>query len=350
MGVWRKWVFPVLRIVVFAAIAVALVKMAFFPDATDDASPAEPTGTASESVIAVERGSVVNDVTVDGTIVADPAADAKAPLAGDILEVRVGAGANVAKGDVIAVVRKEIVQDPVVEVDEESGVETVTQPPAVYRTESVTAPLAGVVSSLPVVKGQVVEVGDTVASVAPPTFSVTGTIPPEEQYRLQEKPTEAAVEVVGGPGSFTCTGLTISVPLAGSSPPGGDNPGGENATTGATVRCAVPGDVTVFSGLTGTISMPGGSAEDVLVLPVTAVKGNSQTGSVWLVGDDGEAVETAVGLGLNDGSVVEVTGVDEGATVLEFVPVEDPTDTGVEEGCIEEPDGTVYCDDGTMGG
>jgi multidrug efflux pump subunit AcrA (membrane-fusion protein) len=350
MGVWRKWIFPILRILVFAVIAVALVKLAFFPDTSDDAAPVEPTGTVSESIVTVERGSVINDVLVDGSIVADAATDAKAPLAGDILELRVGAGATVGKGDVIAVVRKEIVQDPVVDVDEESGEETVTERPPLYRTEEVTAPVAGVVSALPVVKGQLVEIGDTVASVAPPTFSVTGTIAPEEQYRLQERPTEATVEVVGGPGSFTCTGLTISVPLAGSTPEGGDDLGGGVEASGATVRCAVPGDVTVFAGLTGTISMPGGSAEDVLVLPVTAVKGNSQEGSVWLMGDDGEAVETAVGLGLNDGSIVEVTGVEEGASVLEFIPVDDPTDVGPGEGCIEEPDGTVFCDDGTMEG
>ncbi|RWZ55399.1 HlyD family efflux transporter periplasmic adaptor subunit [Labedella populi] len=350
MGVWRKWIFPIIRLLVFSIIAVALVKLAFFPDASEEAAPAEPTGTVSESIVTVERGSVINDVLVDGSIVADPAAEAKAPLAGDILELRVGSGATVGKGDVIAVVRKEIVQDPVIDVNEETGEETVTDRAPLYRTEEVTAPVAGVVSALPVVKGQVVEIGDTVASIAPPTFSVTGTIAPEEQYRLQEKPTEAAVEVVGGPGSFTCTNLTISVPLAGSAPEGGDDLGGGETAAGATVRCAVPGDVTVFSGLTGTISMPGGSAEDVLVLPVTAVKGNSQEGSVWLMGDDGEPVETPVGLGLNDGSIVEVSGIDEGASVLEFIPVDDPTDVGAGDGCIEEPDGTVFCDDGTIEG
>lgn len=349
MGVWRRWIFPILRILVFATIAVALVKLAFFPDVVDDSTSADPTGTATESIITVDRGSILNDVVLEGSIVADPAAEAKAPLAGDILEIKVSVGATVSKGDTLAVVRKEVVPDPVVETDE-SGVETVTQPPSVFRTENVAAPVDGVVSALPVVKGQLVEIGDPVASVAPPTFSVTGAIAPEQQYRLTEKPTEAAVEVVGGPGSFTCTNLTISVPLAGSEATPED--GGEGGSAaGATVRCAVPADVTVFSGLTGTISLPGGSAEDVLVLPVTAVKGNSQSGTVWTVGEDGEPVETAVGLGLNDGSFVEITsGVEEGASVLEFLPVDDATDVAPGDGCIEEPDGSVYCDDGTMVG
>lgn len=348
MGVWRKWVFPILRILVFGAIAVALVKLAFFPDVVDESSTAFPTGTVTESVITVDRGSIVNDVVLDGSVVADAASEAKATLDGDILEVKAGVGTLVAKGDTLAVVRKEIVPEPVVTTDAD-GLETITQPKSVFRTESVTAPVAGTVSSMAVVTGQVVAIGDPVATVAPPTFSVTGEIAPQEQYRLREKPTEAAVEVIGGPGSFTCTNLSISAPLAGA----GSSPddGGEGAPVGATVRCSVPSDVTVFAGLTGSISLPGGSADDVLVLPVTAVKGNAQSGSVWVVGEDGASVETPVELGMNDGSFVEVvSGVDEGASVLEFLPVADPTDVPMDDGCVEQPDGSVFCDEGSMEG
>ena len=38
MLVWRRWIFPLLLLVVCAAIATALVKLAFFPDRTDAAS------------------------------------------------------------------------------------------------------------------------------------------------------------------------------------------------------------------------------------------------------------------------------------------------------------------------
>ena len=349
MGIWRKWIFPIARLVVFAAIAVALVKVAFFPDTAVEAGSTEPTGTMTESVITVARGSLANDIVLDGSIVADTASDAKAPLAGDILELKVGVGAVVEKDAVLAVVRKEIIPDPVVSTDPD-GNEVVTQPKTKYETKNVTAPVAGTVSSLPMVIAQTVAVGDVVAKVAPSTFSVTGQIAPEQQYRLQTKPTEGAVQVVGGPGSFTCTNLAISVPLDGGDASTGAETGATTPATGATVRCSVPAEVTVFAGLTGTITLPGGSADDVLVLPVTAVKGNSQTGSVWVVGDDGEPVETPVGLGLNDGSSVEITsGVDEGASVLEFLPVEDATDAPP-EGCIEQPDGSLFCDDGSMGG
>lgn len=349
MGVWRKWIFPIARLVVFAAIAVALVKVAFFPDTAVEASSPDPTGTVTESVITVARGSLANDIVLDGSIVADSASDAKAPLDGDILELKAAVGATVEKDAIIAVVRKEIPQEPVVSTDEEGNVTSV-QPKPKYETKNVTAPVAGTVSSLPMVIGQTVAIGDVVAKVAPSTFSVTGQIAPEQQYRLQTKPTEAAVQVVGGPGSFTCTNLSISVPLdGGDATPGGED-GASTPATGATVRCSVPAEVTVFAGLTGTITLPGGSADDVLVLPVTAVKGNSQTGSVWVVGEDGEPVETPVGLGLNDGSSVEITsGVEEGASVLEFLPVEDATDAPPED-CIEQPDGSVFCDDGSMGG
>ncbi|PSL39040.1 HlyD family secretion protein [Labedella gwakjiensis] len=349
MGVWRKWIFPIARLVVFAAIAVALVKVAFFPENMEETSSIDPTGTVAESIITVERGSIANDVVLDGSIVADAAADAKAALDGNILELKVGVGAAVAKDTELAVVRKEVIPEPVVSTDEE-GNEVVTQPKTQYVTKTVTAPVAGVVSSLPMVVGQTVAIGDVVATVAPPTFSVTGQIAPEQQYRLQEKPTEAAVEVVGGPGSFTCTNLSISVPLEGSDGSAPDDGGDGASASGATVRCAVPSDVTVFAGLTGTITLPGGAADDVLVLPVTAVKGNSQEGSVWVLGEDGEPVETPVGLGLNDGSSVEITsGVDEGAEVLEFLPVDDATDVPADD-CIEQPDGSVFCDDGSMEG
>ena len=44
VNVMRKWVFPILRLLVVAAIAVALVKLAFFADTAEALDPAQPTG------------------------------------------------------------------------------------------------------------------------------------------------------------------------------------------------------------------------------------------------------------------------------------------------------------------
>ena len=90
--------------------------------------------------------------------------------------------------------------------------------------------------------------------------------------------------------------------------------------------------VQVFAGLTAKVTIAGGLAENVLTLPATAVEGAAGTGVVYLIGSDGESVETPVTLGLSDGITVEITGgVEEGDLVLQFVPgaLADPgTDAG----------------------
>ncbi|AWB86025.1 efflux RND transporter periplasmic adaptor subunit [Mycetocola zhujimingii] len=348
MGVWRKWIFPILRITIFAVIAIALVKVAFFPDASAEADPAMATGSITEPVTTVALGSIVTTVVVDGSVSADPASPGKATLAGEVSAIPVSQGQAVTAGDSLATIRQEIVQDPVATTDADGNV-TMTQPKPRYKTATVTAPVTGVVSNVPVLVGQIVAVGDVIASVAPPTFSVTGPMLPEDQFKLVTQPADAQVEVIGGPGAFTCTGLTITSPLAGAEASVPDDTGSASApSTGATVRCAVPPEVRVFAGLTAKLTIAGGSVDDAMTLPVTAVKGNAASGTVWVLGDDGTSEERQVTLGLNDGTVVQIVdGLAEGDEVLEFVPVVDATDPEV-NGCIEQPDGSVFCDEGVV--
>ncbi|WP_051701455.1 efflux RND transporter periplasmic adaptor subunit [Mycetocola saprophilus] len=328
----------------FAAIAIALVKIAFFPDQDTRREAIAPTGNIDDRVVSVSTGNIANQIELSATVVADPAVPARGTLAGEISELHVKEGAKVAAGAVIATVRKEIEQEPIVRTDAEGNTTTTTPAPK-YRTAQVTAPAAGIVSSLPMVVGQSVAIGDPVAQVAPDSFSVTATIDPAQRFRLTEEPTEARVSVTGGPDEFTCTALRIITPLEGqSSTP--ENPGSGAAPSGPTVRCAVPGDVRVFAGLGGKLMLPGGSAENALLLPVTAVKGSSQGGTVWVVTADGTQEKREVKLGLNDGRQVQITeGLAEGDSVLEFIPVEDPTNPGggAGEDCFEQPDGSIAC-------
>ena len=105
----------------------------------------------------------------------------------------------------------------------------------------------------------------------------------------------------------------------------------------------------MFAGLTAKLTLAGGSVENAMTLPVTAVKGNAASGSVWVIGENGTSEERAVSLGLNDGTLVQITdGLAEGDTVLEFIPIVDATDPA-QDGCIEQPDGSVYCDEGLVG-
>lgn len=313
MGVARTWVFPILRIVVFAAIAAALVKIAFFPDpaaGTDGGGPAVPSAEIIEPQIPVALGTIRNDVVLDGSVNADAAVPIPATLAGEVRKVSVAAGQWVDAGAEILQIR---------------GVAEDGTP----RWSTVKAPASGVLSSFTILVGQQVTVGDAVGRIAPPTFNVTASIPPEQQYRLTTQPTDAQVTITGGPAPFTCTGLTISTPLAGQDAGSGGSgdgggagePGGGSTTGGATVRCAVPTDVRVFAGLAAELTIAGGVAEDVLVVPTTAVEGGSGTGVVHVMAEDGATEPREVTLGLSDGIQVQVTGgLEEGEMILQFVP------------------------------
>ncbi|UKF29282.1 hypothetical protein WM457_02015 [Clavibacter nebraskensis] len=324
MGVWRRWILPITRLVMLAAIAVALVRMAFFGTTTEEASEV-PTGSVVESQVPASIATVVNDVTVKGSIQPDPDVTVKATLQGKVSKIVAGQGATLAAGDPILVIFQETPVDPVVAADG-----TVTQPKPKVVTETVTASAAGSLAQLGVLVGQEVAVGDAVGRIAPPTFRATAPLTAEEQYRLVTQPTAAKVAITSGPAPFDCGDLRIGQQAAGGADGAGSTgdaagAGGtgstESASTGATVSCAVPAGTRVFPGLAAEITIPAGEAPDVLTLPTTAVEGLADTGNVWLASDGGEPEERAVGLGISDGEVVQITsGLAEGDMVLEFVP------------------------------
>jgi membrane fusion protein, multidrug efflux system len=213
--------------------------------------------------------------------------------------------------------------------DAEGNPTSTPRPPRV-RTVTVTAPAAGKLTTLDVLVDQVVAVGDDVGAISPGILSVTATLTQAQQFRLLAPPATAEVRVQGGPAPFTCTGLTLGAPPAGDDDPEGTAPPpvgpGTGGTAGTAARCAVPAGVTVFAGMGATVEVQAGTAENVLVVPVTAVQGSVQTGNVWVVAADGSEEQRAVTLGLSDGDVIEVReGLAEGEQVLQFVPVPDDT-------------------------
>ncbi|PPL19262.1 efflux RND transporter periplasmic adaptor subunit [Microterricola pindariensis] len=341
MGVVRKWIFPIIRIVLLAAVAAALVKVAFFPDNADTSNPAQPSGQITQPEVAVVVGSITNEVTLKGNVAADPAVAVKATGAGTVDEVFVGAGQWVDAGTKLYDIKVVTVPEPVEGVGPD-GLPTITQGKPVTSFAKVYAPISGTLTALSVLAGQQVAVGDTTGQVAPPSFSVTGALSPEQQYRLVSQPTEAMIAITGGPAPFQCTGLTISTPLQGESATPGEGSGaGATGGSGTTVRCAIPAEVTVFAGLAADITIAAGSAENVLTVPTTAVKGAAENGVVWAVLPDGSTEERPVVLGLNNGALVEITsGVAEGDMVLEFVPGA-PAQT--DDGCMPMPGGGMQC-------
>jgi hypothetical protein len=227
-------------------------------------------------------------------------------------------GAAVAAGTPILEIRQETPQDPIVKTNAETGEVTTTERKPKVVVETVKAPVAGTLT-LPTLKDQVVSVGDEVGKVAPGTLSVTGTLTPDQQYRLVGAPSQATVTLNGGPAPFDCTGLRVGAAPTTSTDTTGD--GAAPASSG-TVSCAIPAGVTAFPGLGATVEITNGSAADVVVAPITAVQGTVQKGNVWVVADDGSNEKRAVGLGLTDGENVQITeGLAAGDTILEFIPV-----------------------------
>ena len=335
MSIARKWIFPILWILIFAAIAAALVKIAFIPDQVAADGPEVPSAEIVEPQVPVTIGTIRNDVVLSGTVAADAAVPIPATLSGEVREVVVGQGQWVTAGQEILKLRA-VVSYP----DGTSGTEW----------EIVTAPATGTLSSFTALVGQQFAVGDPVGQIAPPAFHVSGSIPPEQLYRLIERPADAQVTINGGPAPFTCTGLSITSPLAGqgSGDGNGTGNGGTGGTTGQagpTVRCAIPPEVTVFAGLTAEIVIAGGVAENVLTVPITAVEGTAGTGNVHFILPDGSTELRPVTLGLNDGMNVEVVeGLAEGDLVLQFIPGAPAGPPGGMEGCKDMPDGSTVCE------
>lgn len=330
MSIARKWVFPIIRIVVFAVIAAALVKLAFFADPVEQGGE-KPTGEIVEPQIQATVGTIQNDVVLNGSVNANPAIPVKATFGGEVRQVLVTQGKKVKKGTAIMVVRADLVN---------------ANGTPYQRVQTIYAGANGILSSFSVLVGQIVGIGDVVGQVAPQSFNVTATIAPEQLYRLTEQPTEAQVAVQGGPAPFTCTNLKIITPLPGE---GGDPTGGGDGSgggAGTTVKCTVPADVRVFSGLVADMTIAGGVAENVLVVPLTAVEGAADTGIVYVIGADGTQEQRPVTLGLNDGVNVEIKdGLTEGETILQFVPGASAGDPG-DGGVIVDPGFTGGVDDG----
>lgn len=297
--------FPIIGLVIATVIAVSVAKLAFFPD--EQSSAEQPWAEISDPVVSVERGSLVNQLALTGTIARDETYALKSEVSGTVTTVHVGNGAVVSAGQVLFTVRLDTNR----------------------RLVDIVAPEAGSLSELALVTGQSTTVGEEIASLSPQRFHVLSTVEPVQLYRLIDAPSEATVTITGGPAPFACTGLTTQV--------------ADDGTT--SVRCSVPVDQVVFPGLPVQLVVDVGAVDDVLVIPTTAVKGGAGSGLVWLdSGDGSEPVERQVTLGISDGSMVEVIdGLAQGDLIRQFVPgVAAP----VEEICYEIAPGEQYCETG----
>lgn len=307
-GAWRTWVLPVLKLAVAAAIAIALVKLAFFPGGDPAVAEGPMAGAMfEEPTVTVERGSIENAVSIDGTVVPVEAVPIRSTQTGTVARVFADDGIEVEEGAVLYTVR--------VETQPEPDAEGMIGDP-VLTLWNVRAPATGTLTGFTLLPGQGVDLAGETGAVQPPQHLVQASVGASEQYRLTTQPESATITIDSGPAPFECTDVAIR------------QPSGEEAATGstATLTCAVPADVRVFVGLSATIELAAGSVDDVLLLPTTAVLGSADAGLVYLPsasadGTPGEPEEVPVELGISDGTVVEVrAGLAEGDAVLQFVP------------------------------
>ncbi|WIB78658.1 efflux RND transporter periplasmic adaptor subunit [Curtobacterium sp. MCPF17_002] len=322
MTVLRRWVWPGLKFLVFAAIAVSLVRLAFFA-AQPEGEETVPTGQIADPTVTVEKGDVVNDVEATGTIRSVASTAVRSSVEGTVNKVFVANGAHVEQGAPVIDVR--------VETPSTGTADDGAPLPPTVTFSTVVATSGGTVSGLDLVTKQPVTIGDTVARVAPEAYRASATLDAAQLYRLTSRPSKATVTVTDGPAPFTCTNLSLTSAAgsdgAASDESADDSGGGSGSSGGTQLECDVPSGVTVFPGLEVTVAVPAGTAEGVLTLPTTAVQGTAQKGVVTVVGEDGARTEKSIVLGLNDGETVEVrSGLAEGDTVLQFVPGKEQTE------------------------
>ncbi|MDO5724209.1 MAG: efflux RND transporter periplasmic adaptor subunit [Flaviflexus sp.] len=302
---WRI-VFDTIKLIVWIAIAVALVKFAFFPGG-DTTAELNPQGNFDLPSVAVERGDIDNEIRLDAAVVRDESVPVKATHEGEIVWLYVVDGAEVSAGEKILQVKYRQT------VESANPEEPPTERDLFF---DVITDAAGTLK-LEALVGQQVSIGDPVGTIVPATFHAQVAVTPDQLYSLSGLPQQGTIAIKDGPAPFPCHNLQV---VAESSSSSGEDPGG---SSGPQVRCEIPLDQTVFDGVKGTLEIEGGSAKDVLVVPATAVEGRYGSGLVYLPTDDplAKPTEVKVGLGLSNGEYIEITeGLGEGQEILEFVP------------------------------
>lgn len=324
MGFVRATLFPALRLLVWAVIAVALCYLAFGRDGTSlpSGDALSPGLDESQRTVAVEPADIASTIALTGTVAADPASTVKATAAGVVSRVHHRVGDVVDSRTPLLDVR--VTLEPVAgaPVTAPDGTVTTPEPRPRTRTVTVLAGSPGTLTSLAVLLDQEVTVGEDVATVSPGTLSVSAPLTQAQQFRLLAPPQSASAQARGGPAPFVCGGLSTAAATSSTTGTPDPSQAGPVEPSTAQVTCRVPLGTTVFAGMSVDLTIDTGSVRQVPSVPVTAVLGTVGEGKVWVVGADGAPVERTVRLGLTDGRRVQVTdGLQPGEQVLEFTLV-----------------------------
>lgn len=325
----RTVVLPVLRLLVWAIIAVALCVIAFGGgDSKASGDALSPEMSQQQATVPVTKHDVRSVIELTGTVEADPAVKVKASSAGSVSRLRAGVGDEVETGTPLFDVVVQLAPGTSTTTNPDGSTATKETPRT--RTDVVKATTGGKLTSLDVLKGQEITVGTEVAAISPGTLKVKAPLTQSEQFRLLTPPQAAQAQAKGGPAPFECGSLSTGAKLAATNdnpepnpnldPFGGGGPVPESTT--AEITCTVPAGATVFAGMSVDLTVDTGSAPGALTVPLSAVQGSVGAGNVWVPGPGGVPLKKAVKLGLSDGTKVQITeGLSDGDEVLEFAPV-----------------------------
>ncbi|MEU3305618.1 peptidase M23 [Nocardiopsis sp. NPDC055551] len=285
--------------------------------------------------VEVALGTVSSQLVLDATVQQEPGEPVEARQGGTVTRLWLDDGATVEEG--APVVNVSLPAEPAPDAEEgdsSSGTREVT----------LYAPVSGTVSGLEDVRvDDVLEPGAKIASVTTGEFHAVAQVPANDLYRFYEDPGEIMLQVDKGPPAAECE--FIGLGTAEQEDSGEEGPEGDGGGGGSQLTCRVPSDLTVFDGVQGKLSVSTGEVENVVVVPVTAVRGNVESGEVVVVDDGGSEEVREVSLGMSDGRSIEVTeGLSVGEQVLDPVPLDSRFD--VPEAPLDEELDDEFYDEG----
>lgn len=365
METLRRYVFPIVWMLIFAVIALALAKMAFFPAGATvtEEDPLTPTADFDQyATVVPETGDITSTLSLDAVVQPDAGTPVLAKHSGEITKIWVKNGDTVAKGDRILQVR--VPQEPAMpeaapagpvsgelgpdgEPDAAPAPAPAADPaPAVqYLYLNLTAPEAGKITGLTLAEWQTTSAGEPVANLSPGTYSIVADLTPEQQLDLLDTEIKATADLPTAKDPVPCAAPTITedteleepeqpqgVPGVVFEGPGMEMPQEQGSgISAAQLRCPVPEGTKIVPGLSVKVSVDLGSASGVMTVPTTAVEGNGTDGTVYVFDEaTGEPTPVPVTLGLRGDGVVEIVdGLEEGQEILQFVPGVDNPDSGI---------------------
>ncbi|GAA4521167.1 hypothetical protein GCM10023160_07670 [Brachybacterium paraconglomeratum] len=354
MDALRRYVFPVIWMLILGLIALALVKMAFFPSSPDTAGedPLTPGADFDQyAVVAVEPADLSSELVLAAMVQPDAGSALKATDEGEINKIWLKNGDAVEKGQRILQVRYEV-EPEIVDIpalpgaEGEEGAEGTAPQPAVteYRYVNLVATATGVLSGMEVAEWDALAKGDTVATISPGTYSIVADLTPEQQLSLLDQELKATAQLPNTPDPVACAAPAITEDSEIEEPAAPQNPevdpftgeqisGGGTGVSAAQLVCPVPAEARVVPGLSVEVTVDLGTRTGVLTVPTTAVEGEGTAGTVYALDEaTGEPVAIEVTLGMRgDGSIEVTEGLEAGQEILEFAPGIDGADDMMNE-------------------